>query len=220
MEKNNRLFQCVRCLFVFFFLSLTMTVILPHPVFGEEPVETEPGDVAEKQASDLKWFATGYWGIFTPKDLSESWMDLYTEPNGRGFFGVSIGKELYHWTKHLTIEFEGFIGQHYFEDDGQTRMFGELAAVFLLRYRGFPWDEYVRTTAAFGEGVSQYTMTPPSDDEYETARLNYLAWELTFGLPDVPQFDLVYRIHHRSSFREKLGNGSNNYYSFGLRYFF
>lgn len=75
------------------------------------------------------------------------------------------------------------------------------AAIF-LRWKAFPWNDYVRTSIAIGVGpsVSGNVVIEPSyvRNTEGTGVANYFSPELTVGLPSQPRFDLVVRYHHRS----------------------
>jgi hypothetical protein len=50
--------------------------------------------------------------------------------------------------------------------------------------------------------------------------LNYLVFELTSGLPRYPKWDVLSRIHHRSSIRGNIGarDAGSNFFFVGIRY--
>lgn len=90
---------------------------------------------------------------------------------------------------------------------GVARRFGTAdgmegwAAIF-LRWKAFPWNDYVRTSIAIGVGPSvsgNIVIEPGYVRNSEGAGVaNYFSPELTVGLPSQPRFDLVIRYHHRS----------------------
>ncbi len=79
---------------------------------------------------------------------------------------------------------------------------GELALYFALRWRDFPWNHYVATTLAIGEGISYATEAPEEEKEDDPndsqSLMNFLVFEATFAHPQHPHLQLVYRLHHRS----------------------
>lgn len=80
----------------------------------------------------------------------------------------------------------------------------ELNPFINLRWRWFPWNRWVATTFAFGEGVSYASRRPWVEQRTpETSRngqrfLNYLVFELTLAPPSHPEWQVLFRIHHRS----------------------
>jgi hypothetical protein len=52
-----------------------------------------------------------------------------------------------------------------------------------------------------GDGLPYATSTPKLEEQQHdntSLLLNYTMFELTFALPEPPQWNLVWRIHHRS----------------------
>ena len=119
-------------------------------------------------------------------------------------------------------EWEGQLVQHFGDQDHQE--FNGLVAV---RWQRFPWSEKLRTSAAFGEGLSLATEEPPLELESQgnsgtNELLNYLLLEATFGLPSAPSWDFVLRIHHRSGIFGLFDDvsGGSNVVAVGLKYRF
>lgn len=101
----------------------------------------------------------------------------------------------------------------------------EVEPYLIFRWTHFPWDEYVNTSLALGEGVSYVTAVPAIEkkDNDNTKRfLNYLMLEVTVAPPQYPHWQLVARIHHRSGAYGlyHAGNSGSNTIGLGLRYFF
>ncbi len=94
-----------------------------------------------------------------------------------------------------------------------------------FRWANLPWNQYVNTSLAIGEGVSYDTSVPSLEKKAneDTKRLlNYLMLEATLAPPHYPRLQLVARIHHRSGafglFR--AGNTGSNVLGIGIRYLF
>jgi hypothetical protein len=103
----------------------------------------------------------------------------------------------------------------------------ELDLYVMFRWMHFPWNKHLVTTLAAGEGISYASSAPyveikgvTSDDSRHL--LNYLVFEATFALPTHPEWQLVARIHHRSTAYGVFGNtnGGSNTVGLGIRYFF
>ncbi len=93
------------------------------------------------------------------------------------------------------------------------------------RWANFPWNHYVNTSFAIGEGISYDTSIPSLErkSSADTKRLlNYLMLEATFALPDHPRLQLVLRLHHRSGMFGvyHAGNTGSNDIGLGIRYMF
>jgi hypothetical protein len=93
------------------------------------------------------------------------------------------------------------------------------------RWANFPWNKYVNTSFAIGEGISYDTSIPSLEKgaSQNTKRLlNYLLLEATFAPPRYPRLQLVARIHHRSGCfgLYHAGNTGSNTVGLGIRYLF
>ena len=98
-----------------------------------------------------------------------------------------------------------------------------------LRYRGFPWDDYVRTSVAvstglnWATGISEVERDRASDGEGGTSQImHYLAPEITFALPSRPNTELMLRFHHRSGIFGLINDawGGAQYATVGIRMHF
>lgn len=90
-----------------------------------------------------------------------------------------------------------------YRDDPGT-FIDEVDPYFSVRWTKFPWNRYIATGFAIGEGVSYDSNISPTEaantsPDSKTQRfLNYLMFEITFALPNHPQWEFVGRVHHRS----------------------
>lgn len=94
-----------------------------------------------------------------------------------------------------------------------------------FRWANWPWNKYLVTSLAVGEGISYATAVPNEEirNNDDTKRLlNYLMLEAAFGLPSHPELQLVARIHHRSGAfgLYHAGNTGSNTIGVGIRYLF
>lgn len=120
---------------------------------------------------------------------------------------------------HVDIEPEVGIGQR-FGKQSQTEVWG----AFFFRYRGFPWDRYLINTVAISSGFNYANGI--SDREQERAHdgkgsqlMHFFAPEITFALPRAPQYELMFRVHHRSGVFGLVSDawGGAQYGTIGLR---
>lgn len=105
----------------------------------------------------------------------------------------------------------------------------EINAVVAVRWTEFPWDRYLDTSIAVGEGLSYATEMPPleprgdADDEEESSRLlNYLMVEAEFMVPRTTRWATFIRVHHRSGVFGAFGEveGGSNFVGLGVRHHF
>ena len=124
-----------------------------------------------------------------------------------------------------TVQIAGNIARRIEHRDAPQGMEYDLYLIF--RWINFPWNKYLTTTLAVGEGVSYVSHIPyeeldgiTSDDSRRL--LNYLMFEATFSLPSHPEWQLLVRLHHRSTAYGIFGNtnGGSNNVGIGIRYYF
>lgn len=131
------------------------------------------------------------------------------------------------------IDGEMGIGQRF----GQLTATEGWAAIY-LRWNLFPWNEWVKTSAAISTGINYALKKDPVEIERNdnggrgANLLHYLSPEFTFSLPTHPDWDLILRIHHRSGGRDAVlgsdlsrvfftnSSGGAQYISTGLRHHF
>lgn len=129
---------------------------------------------------------------------------------------------------YAQLQFAVNLGQRTSESDPTPVGEGDLYMV--LRWQAFPWNNYVKTSFAVGEGVSYVSHVPIGEIEDPELKpgdvtrklLNYLMLELTVSIPKHPDVQLVYRLHHRCTAYGMYGNekqGSTNV-GLGLRFLF
>lgn len=94
-----------------------------------------------------------------------------------------------------------------------------------FRWENFPWDRFLVNTYALGWGISydsRVSTWERQDSNNSKKLLNYLMLETTLALPQVPQLQLVLRLHHRSGAFGLYGadNTSSNFLGVGIRLMF
>jgi hypothetical protein len=166
-----------------------------------------------------KWFVTAYGGAHAQDDFNDV-VTLQPSFEDNAYIGVlALGREFWHYKKYLSFELEGQVAKHFNRDTHW-----EFVGVLIGRWNYFPWDKHVDTSFAVGDGISYYTEVSEveEDDTNDDAQraLNYLLLEFTFGLPDYPRWDLVLRLHHRSSVLGLVGEGGSNFVCGGFKFAF
>lgn len=105
----------------------------------------------------------------------------------------------------------------------------EINALIVARWLRFPWDSWLDTRVAFGEGLSYATRVPPLEprsggEGRSTRLLNYLMAEIEAMVPGQPNtgWSVFLRVHHRSGVFGIFDgvNGGANYVGLGVRYRF
>ena len=96
-----------------------------------------------------------------------------------------------------------------------------------MRWNAFPWDEFIDTSIAFGDGPSLATETPDLEKaqyggNHAGAGLNFVMLELTLALPEHPNIQLVNRFQHRSGAFDLINNAGDASTAFvwGFKYRF
>ena len=141
------------------------------------------------------------------------------------FVGGALSRTLAEIDRNWVIEGEVGLGYRFKQVNAPE---GWIA--LFLRYRGFPWNHLVYTTAALNTGLSYVAAV--SDIEKESAAerghpdgsklLHYLAPEFTFADPERRDWEFVVRFHHRSGVFGLFSGvwGGSNVVTGGIRHRF
>ena len=165
-----------------------------------------------------KWFLTIFGGPSAQPDLENVLIFNMRFEDDTYIAVAALAREFWRFDNWISVEVEGQVGK-YFGNEHQWQYNG----LIIGRWNRFPWDKYVDTSFAVGDGLSYNTKTSKvekEDDEEAGKWLHYLMFDLTFGRPEYPRWNFVYRIHHRSSIRERIGAGASNFVAFGIKYSF
>jgi hypothetical protein len=172
----------------------------------------------DDKAERYKWFLTAYGGAHAQDDLGDVVTFQASFEDNAYIAALALAREIWHYEKYLSFELEGQVAKH-FNKDTQW----EFVGLIIARWHYFPWNRCVNTSFAVGDGMSYYTdvsEVEKEDDDDAQRTLNYLLFELTMGLPEVPNWDLVFRIHHRSSVFGLVGAGGSNFVTGGIKFAF
>jgi hypothetical protein len=199
-------------------LVLVGAALVPPPVAAQEPSATtqEPPPAAPEPSTN-PWFVAMVGGVYSGSQLLA--IPMHLELKDSYVFGVSVSKQFAEWTRFMRWELELQAYKH-FGDQNNWEFTGSVN----LRWVVFPWNKYIETTAAFGEGLSWATEIPalektdPANTQPEQL-LNYILLEVTFAIPESP-WSLVTRIHHRSGVWGLFGHSGSNILEAGIRYRF
>jgi hypothetical protein len=172
---------------------------------------------------DRKWALTVYGG----KLAEETIEDIYT-------FSATFDTPAYLVTAALARRMASFFDDGLiFELEGQvTKHFDymdhwELNGLGIFRLPLFSRSEVLNMSLAWGGGLSLASEIPRveeeeaiRDDEDANELLFYMLVELTFNIPKAPQWNLVFRLHHRSGAAGTLGEVGSNFVCAGFKYYF
>ncbi len=126
-----------------------------------------------------------------------------------GLVGFAFSREFaslsFNDTEVLGFEAELGAGQRFGD---QTE--AEYWAALYLRWKWFPWNDVVKTSFAFSTGlnyttgISDYELRVSGNGEGSNL-MHFFSPEITFALPDRPDRELVFRMHHRSGIQDDNG---------------
>ena len=202
-------------------------------------------NLADIFTGEVKWVYAQILTLAIGKELY-AYKDLLTlEAEGqvawKWGYEIYEDEEQYRNTSSANPGYAWAEGMSYESQNSGFNKHNEFNLLLVLRWHEFPWNRYVKTSFGFGEGLSYATEEPPIEKDQhnilhpelyendpdsepvETNRLlNYLMFDLTFALPDYPQYQTFVRIHHRSGiFGLMTGHTcGSNYLTAGLRYQF
>lgn len=198
------------------FRWLLMALFLLQLWFGSVALadDEKTGD----DANHYKWFLTVYGGAHAQDDIGDVFALKPKFEDNDYIVVAALARQFWRYRNYISFEVEGQVGKHFNNDT-----FWEFNGLVIGRWHAFPWNRYVDTSIAVGDGLSCYTevsKVEKEDDDDAQKTLNYLMFELALGLPQYPRWDMVLRIHHRSSIFGLYGAGGSNYVTGGFKFSF
>ncbi len=174
---------------------------------------------ATAQNPQRDWALTLYLGRLTDSDLTQTF-EFNSKFENAYFIDLGLSRRLYTFRDYFNIEIEGQIAKHFGAQDQ-----GEFDLVSYFRWLVFPWDAYLDTSFAAGVGLSYATSVPQIEAQNHDKAAQFLGalmFEFAFSLPQVPRWNLVTGIHHRSGAGGVFSDvwGASNAWVMGLRYGF
>lgn len=166
---------------------------------------------AERPENSVTFFAAELTG--------NSWEDFLT-PTDTKFrdtylAGFGLSRRLTTFFNKLDVEALGQTAVHF----GAAHQW-EFDAAVVARWTYFPWNDFVRTSFAFGVGPSYETQTPPEEVALHGQSEQWLGFwlaELTFAPPE-SLWSGVVRLHHRSTAFGLFGKtGGSTWLALGIR---
>jgi hypothetical protein len=203
----------------------------PPPVTAVAPAAMDlshlsPADRARALADARPWSAT----LFVGSSVADGYLrELIVQPWSGSWgddtlVGGAVQYRVARFWRYFMLDLE--LGSAYRFGDTEG---GEFWAVAYLRYDGFPWTNYLYTTVGLSMGPDFVTRLPQVErgtdqrpEPNQSAWLNFFSPEITFALPDYPQYELALRYMHRSGIfgtYNGVYEGANTF-AVGFRYRF
>lgn len=163
------------------------------------------------------WSVTGWSGRLTTENTTDLWTGSKWSFENSYVGALALGKELTPvFSEKAAVEAELQTLRHF---GGQDHW--EFTAMLLFRWKEFPWDEHVDTSFAIGDGLSFPTELPAEELNAHTRGnsgrlLNSVMMEITLADPDIPEWALALRYHHRSGFFRTFSDVGEASTVFGL----
>lgn len=193
----------------------------------------QPTLARKREAKDFyaRWAAMFFYGKMSEKSFAQALIfqnkfQGYGQADQYSFeIAYSLGRDNLLWKIFRpfvsNIEIAANVS---FLDDPQ-RPIWQFNPFFMVRWRNFPWDHLLTTTFGIGDGLSVGSAVPSKEQLNKAPgdlrkTLNLLIFEATFSLPKYPNWQLVYRIHHRSGIFGLYSPSliGSNVIGLGLRY--
>ena len=191
------------------------------PVFFALAAQPQQARAADSWWDD-GWAVTAFAGVLSVEESSDIWLHGDFELADGTLVGVGLSKRLFSVGRDLDFELELQSVKHF---GGQNDF--EFNLPLIVRWNTFPWDSFIDTSVAFGDGLSIATETPDLEKaryggDKSGAALNFVMVELTLALPEHPNIQFVSRFQHRSGAFGLINNTSDASTAFvwGLKFRF
>lgn len=178
-------------------------------------------DAEEERRRKADTVTVAAWGGWLSAEGFREWFIPPIEMEDHYLAGLSLARELA-LLGDFTLEAELFGAHHWGPFRGDAQEYQELAGLGLLRWRDLPWDKTVDASIAFGLGVSAVSEEPEHERRINGATdqaLCAMVLEFTAALPSRPDWELAFRVHHRSGVWGLVNDvkGGSNYLLLGLK---
>ena len=165
---------------------------------------------------------TGFAGVLSVQKSSDIWFHGDFKLANGGLAGIAASKRLWRYRDYFDLEFETQVVKHFGGEDNF-----EFNLPLVVRWNAFPWDDFIDTSIAFGDGPSLATETPELEKEQyggdkAGAAQNFVMLELTLALPQYPDIQFVNRFQHRSGAFGLINNtgDASTAFVWGIKYRF
>ncbi len=195
----------------FFFINVAIIFVLIIPS------ETEAIEISDYLGE--QWYGAVYHGEYATNRMVELLTEWNPDYMDEHLAAVVLANRFHTTGDNLHWEVETQLASGY-----DSPRHYELNLVLVARWDLFPWDDYLDTSFAFGEGLSYASRVPPDerDQDPNSEFLNYLLTEIAFKIPRTRRWEAFSRIHHRSGVAGTFSGvwGGSNVVAYGLRYEF
>ena len=209
-----------------FFRGCLVVICVLFPFCFPSTGQTGDDRGALRVTDEYPWAVTLFSGAYTNRTVGIALSNVPGALEKNYMHGLALSRRLTRfWNDWFVLEAEGMVAHHHGKHQTGRQSYQEYVAALLVRYDYFPWNDYLHTSIALGEGFSLASKTPEREVQIRgnsQELLNYLAFELELTLPRYPRYSLAYRLHHRSGVFGLFGgvHGASDYYLLGLRYRF
>ena len=165
--------------------------------------------------AEPQWGATLFGARLTINSFGDTLFGEATYEDSH-LVGLGVSRKIGTYKNLIGFEVEGQAVKHFGDQDHE-----EFNVLIVARWLPFPWDRFLDTSFAVGEGIS-YAATDPILENKGQQWLNYILLELAFAAPSLPKWEAVIRVHHRSGVfgLYKGVRDASNALGFGIRYRF
>jgi hypothetical protein len=201
-------------------------MIDPAPIAVQAPPVTDGWRfISPFSPCEMNCTATVFVGRYIATPMTDIFIKYKTPPwnwktKDSTLVSGAFNREIITYSDKFAFEGEIGVGKRFGAQD-EWETWGAIYA----RWKSFPWNDYIRTTVAVSTGINYASdisqIEVEKSEKHQSKVLHYLSPEITLGLPDQPNFDLVFRFHHRSGGNLGIFNGTgggSQYQTVGLRY--
>jgi len=142
-----------------------------------------------------------------------------------GFAGIAVSRQLVRFWRYFWLEAE--MGAGFRFEPAHDYYNPEVWGAIYIKFDGFPWNDTLRTALGYSTGLNWVYEIPLSETNYgrwsqpdEAVLQHYFSPEIAFSLPETPENELVFRMHHRSTIYGLFWNAhaGSNVITVGLRF--
>lgn len=154
-------------------------------------------DPNEPPPDPAPWGVMVYGGVLTDGNWKQALNPTAVEFEDSQLLGVAASYTYADvWDDRIDLEVEGAVIKHF----GLQEHVEFTVVPLALRWRRFPWQDYVRTSLGLGGGLSYAARPPAAESEVRRdAEQLLFHWyvEATAG-PPAGRWEGAFRLHHRS----------------------
>jgi len=135
-------------------------------IFFTTDASADSGE-GEYSPKDFKWDFSVYGGILFQDSLDEITKGRPKIREHSYILAVALAREIWRFRDLFGFELEGQTVRHFDEMNHW-----EFNGLLVARWRLFPWDKYLDTSFAIGDGISYATEVPEIEEEKVRTQVN------------------------------------------------